>query len=253
MNGWQVPNVRFSVEWQVPTSSRPCSIVRVMLGFAWLLLAAVAAPAAEQQYPEVSPDGLQLRKTLEYGAVYVKQGADFSSYRSVGLLECDVQFAKNWARDYNENELDLAAQVTPDDEKRITNDLSVQFNKVFVAELSKSGDFQVVTMQGPGVLILRPALLNVIVTAPETDDPSPSADIVASAGQMTLYLELWDGGTSTLLARVIDTEADESTGGMGEPANSVTNQAAADIILKRWAVRLRKALDEARNAAPVSP
>lgn len=224
-----------------------------MLGIASLLLAAVAAPAAEQQYPEVSPDGLQLRKKLEYGAVYVKQGADFSKYKSIGFLECYVQFAKDWARDYNENELDLAAQVTPEDEKRIKNDLSLQFNKVFVAELSRNGDFQIVTTQGPGVLMLRPSLLNVVVTAPDTDNPSPSVDIVASAGQMTLYLELWDGGSSTLLARVIDTQADDSTGGMAEQANTVTNQAAADIILKRWADRLRKALDEARNSEPVSP
>jgi hypothetical protein len=235
------------------TSNWPRSRIFVGIASALLLLATATASADDQQYPPVSPDGLQLRKTLEYGAVYVKEGADFSKYKSVGLLECDVQFAKNWARDYNENELDLAAQVTPSDEKRIKDDLSVQFNKVFVAELGKNGDFQIVTTQGPGVLILRPALLNLIVTAPDTDDPSPSADIVASAGQMTLYLELWDGGTSTLLARVIDTEADESTGGMAESADSVTNQAAADIILKRWADRLRKALDAARNAPPVSP
>ncbi len=71
--------------------------------------------------------------------MYVKQGADFSQYRSIGLLECYVQFAKDWARDYNENEMDLAAQVTPSDEKRIKDDLSVQFNKVFVTELARNG------------------------------------------------------------------------------------------------------------------
>ncbi len=234
----------------MPTSNRAGSLFCAGFASALLLLAAAPVATADQQYPPVSPDGLQLRKTLPYGAVYVKQGADFSQYKSVGLLECYVQFAKDWARNYNENEPDLAAQVTPYDEKRIKDDLSLQFNKVFVAELGKSGDFEVVTTQGPGVLMLRPSLLNVMVTAPETDDSSPSVDIVASAGQMTLYLELWDGGTSTLLARVIDTEADTSMGGMPEQANTVTNRAAADIILKHWADRLRDALDAARNAPP---
>jgi hypothetical protein len=228
------------------------ALLAVLVTASLLLLAAPARPA-EQQYPQVSPDGLQLRKTLEYGAVYVEQGADFSQYKSVGLLECYVAFAKDWARDYNENEPDLAAQVTPEDETRIKNGLSVEFNKVFVEELRKNGDFQVVTAQAPGVLMLRPSLLNVIVTAPDVNNPSPSVDMVASAGQMTLYLELWDGGTSTLLARVIDTEADTSTGGFAKQANSVTNTAAADIILKRWADRLRKALDNARSAAAASP
>lgn len=234
-------------------TNRPASVARALLATVTLLLATVAATAADQQFPQESPDGLQLRKTLADGAVYVKQGADFSKYKSVGLLECYVQFAKDWAQNYNENEPDLAAQVTPTDETRIKNDLSEQFNKVFVTELGKNGDFQIVTTQGPGVLMLRPSLLNVVVTAPDVDNPSPSVDIVASAGQMTLYLELWDGGTSTLLARVIDAEADPGMGGMGEQANSVTNQAAADEILKRWADRLRKALDAARSAAPVNP
>jgi hypothetical protein len=229
------------------------TVVRALLTSAFLLLASAAATAADPQYPAVSPDGLQLRKTLEYGAVYVKQGADFSQYKSVGLLQCYVAFAKDWAKDYNQNEPDLAAQVTPEDETRIKNGLSDDFNKVFVKELGANGDFQIVTTQGPGVLMLRPSLLNVVVTAPDVDTPSPSVDMVASAGQMTLYLELWDGGTSTLLARVIDTEADRSTGGMAEQANSVTNTAAADIILRSWADRLRKALDAARSTAPVSP
>jgi hypothetical protein len=232
------------------TTCRSRSVIQAALASACLLFAATSTRAAEPQYPAVSPDGLQLVKTLEYGAVYVKQGADFSQYKSVGLLQCVVEFAKNWARDYNQNEPDLAAQVTPEDETRIKNGLSDDFNKVFVTELGKNGDFQIVTAQGPGVLMLRPALINVMVTAPDVDNPSPSADIVASAGQMTLYLELWDGGSSTLLARVIDTEADRSTGGMGIDANSVTNTAAADDILRNWADRLRKALDAARSAAP---
>jgi hypothetical protein len=236
------------------TTYRPGSVARAVFACAFLLLAAAAAPAADQQYPQVSEDGLQLRKTLEYGAVYVKPGADFSKYKSIGLLECYVQFAKDWARSYNQqNEMNLEAQVTPEDETRIKNELSLEFNKVFVTELGKNGDFQIVTSQGPGVLMLRPSLLNLIVTAPDVDTPGPSVNIVASAGQMTLYLELWDGGTSTLLARVIDTEADESMGGMARQANSVTNKAAADEILKSWADRMRKALDTARSAAPVSP
>jgi hypothetical protein len=237
----------------MPISNQQVSVARSALATALLLLTTAPAPAADQQYPPVSPDGLQLRKTLEYGAVYVKQGAEFEQYKSIGFLECYVQFAKDWAREYNENEPDLSTQVTPEDETRIKNGLSVEFNRVFVAELGKNSDFHIVTTQGPGVLMLRPALINVIVTAPDTDNPSPSADIVASAGQMTLYLELWDGGTSTLLARVIDTEADESTGGMPQEANEVTNKAAADEILRHWADRLRGALDAARSAPSVSP
>ena len=216
-------------------------------------LIAVAPAVADQQWPAQSPEGLTLKKTSEHGAVYVRDGADLGEYRSIGLLECFVQFAKDWARNYNENEPDLTEQITPDVEKRIQSFLSAEFNKVFVAELSKNSDFQIVTQQAAGVLMLRPALLNVEVTAPDLNAPQPSLEMVASAGQMTLYLELWDDGTSTLIARIIDAEADDSTGGMAQQANSVTNKAAADIILKNWADRLRKALDAARASDAAAP
>ena len=226
-----------------------------------LLVAAAlvaAAPAiADQQWPEKSPEGLTLRKSSDHGAVYVKDGVDLGQYKSVGFLECYVQFAKDWATDYNEAEPDLNLQVTPEVEKRISSFLSAEFNRIFVEELTKNSDFQVVTQQGPGVLMLRPALLNVKVTAPDMNTAQPSLEIVASAGSMTLYLELWDGGSSTLIARIIDAEADQGMGGMGEQANSVTNKAAADTILRNWADRLRKALDAARAAdaaaAPAAP
>jgi hypothetical protein len=77
-----------------------------------------------------------------------------------------------------------------------------------------------------------------------------SGSVVASAGQMTLYLELWDSTTNTLLARVIDTEADQGQGGFAQVGNSVDNKVAADRILKNWADRMRKALETARAEAP---
>jgi hypothetical protein len=247
-------NVEIERQERHMSAIRPSgSFARAVLTSALLLLAAVAS-ADDQQYPQVSPDGLQLRKTLQHGAVYVKPGAEFSTYKSIGLLQCYVQFAKDWARDYNQqNEMNLGAQVTPADETRMKNELSLEFNKVFVEVLGQNGDFQIATSQGPGVLMLRPSLLNLIVTAPDPNMAAPGVDVVASAGQVTLYLELWDGGTSTLLARVIDTQADNSSGGMAEQANSVTNKVAADIILKHWADRLRGALDAARSAPSVSP
>jgi hypothetical protein len=68
--------------------------------------------------------------------------------------------------------------------------------------------------------------------------------VVRSAGQMTLYLELWDPTTKTVLARVMD--AQEHDEAFAQPANRVTNQAAAEEILRRWAGELRKHLDAVR-------
>jgi len=69
--------------------------------------------------------------------------------------------------------------------------------------------------------------------------------VVRSAGQMTLYLELWDPATKTVLARVMDAQADDEA--FGQMANRVTNKAAADRILQEWAEELRKRLDTVRG------
>ena len=73
--------------------------------------------------------------------------------------------------------------------------------------------------------------------------------VVDSAGQMTLYLELFDSVSNTLLARVMDPKADR---GMARAASGVSSKAAADRILPQWAVALRKHLDaaEGRASAP---
>jgi hypothetical protein len=60
---------------------------------------------------------------------------------------------------------------------------------------------------------------------------------------MTLYLELYDSASSTLLARVIDPQA----GRQGGVANRVTNTAEADRILRRWAELLSQHLGEVKQ------
>jgi hypothetical protein len=67
---------------------------------------------------------------------------------------------------------------------------------------------------------------------------------------MTLYLELWDGTTNTILARVADAQGD--SGMYGWRTNSVTNRAAADRILRIWARELHKKLDLVRGK-PAAP
>jgi hypothetical protein len=230
---------------------------RGRIRFAWiactlagLTLVAPLASSAEQTWPQTSPEGLQLTRTLPHGAVYLKPGAGFSQYKRLAILDCYVEFAKDWQRNYNMNEPDLEMKVSKGDIDRITKELAAEFKRVFTEELQARGGYEIVDVAAPDVLILRPALLNLIVNAPEIDTaPTMAFAVVSSAGQMTLYLELWDSTTNTILARVIDTEADESSGGFAQAGGVVRNKQAADEILKAWADRLRKALDAAHSAA----
>jgi len=189
-------------------------------------------------------DGLQLQKHTKQRLVYLKPGATFSQYDRVAILECYVEFRKNWARDYNSEHQSLENQVTNQDIERMKSALSTEFKKVFVNELTRGG-YQVVDTTAPDVLVLRPALVNVDATAPDLMTANMERTVVKSAGEMTLYLELWDSTTNTILARVMDAEADQQP--FAQPANRVTNTAAADTILKSWADELVGHLDAVRS------
>jgi hypothetical protein len=203
--------------------------------------------SAAEAAPQVSPDGLHLVKQTKTRLVYVKPGATFSQYQRVKLLDCYVEFQKDWQQNYNRDAMTLGGQVTDSDVQRMKSALASEFKRVFTRELQKGG-YQVVDSNGPDVLLLRPALVNVIATAPDIQTANMQRTVVRSAGQMTLFLEVYDSATSTLLGRVLDARADNS--GIAQQANRVTNTAAADQLLTSWADELRGRLAAVRATAP---
>lgn len=222
-----------------------------LLAFTCAGLALASAPslAAKDPPPQVSPEGLQLKKSTKNRLVYLKPGATFSQYQRVAILDPLVEFEKDWQDDYNRSRTGLAGRVTDSDVERMKQKLAAEFKKIFTDELQGNGGYAVVNEAAPDVLVLRPALLNVEVNAPDVMTAGIERTVVRSAGQMTLYLELWDSATNTLLARVMDAEADPDT--MAQMGGSVTNKAAADRILRSWAKELRERLDDVK-AKPAS-
>ena len=202
---------------------------------------------AKEPVPEVSPEGLQLQKSKDARLVYLKPGATFEKYDRVAILDSDVEFAKNWQRDYNADVGGLQGRVTTRDMDRMKAAVAAEFKKVFTEELQKNGGYQVVDAKAPGVLVLRPAIIELQVTAPDLQTADMRRTLVRSLGKMTLYLELWDSSTNTILARIMDPQEDESIGGTAKIATRGANRDAVDDILREWAKKLRKHLDAARG------
>ena len=128
--------------------------------------------------------------------------------------------------------------------EEIKNRTANEFRSVFTQQLQDAG-YPVVEKAGEDVLLLRPAIINLDVNAPDTMQPGRSHTYVDSAGEMTLYIELYDSVTGDLIAKAMDRKVDRSSG-YYTWANSATNRAAADRILKGWAEILINALDEAK-------
>jgi hypothetical protein len=212
---------------------------------ATLALGSTPVVHAKEAPPETTPEGLVLQKNTRTRIVYLKPGAAFTQYNRVAILEPLVEFEEDWQKDYNNSRRGLEGRVSDKDIERIKAGLAAEFKKVFTKELQDKGGYQVVTTAAPDVLVLRPALLNVEVNAPDLMTAGINATVVRSAGQMTLFLELWDSTTNTLLARVMDAAADNDT--FAKQANRVTNVQAADRILGDWAHELRVRLDEIKG------
>jgi len=215
---------------------------------ATIALAVTPAFAAKEKAPEVSPEGLHLVKSTKSRLVYVRPGASLAQYRRVAILDCEVDFEKDWQKDYNMSRVGLEGRVSDKDVARMKTDLAAEFKKVFADELASKGGYEVVDVAGPDVLVLRPALVNVEVNAPDLMTADFRRTVVRSAGQMTLFLELWDSTSSTLLARVLD--AKDADSGMAMVATSAYNKAQADMVLRNWAKELRERLDDARQSSP---
>ncbi|MEH6592891.1 MAG: DUF3313 family protein [Halioglobus sp.] len=197
--------------------------------------------------PKVSDDGLTLVEGTEVGAAYLQEGADFTQYNRLAIMDVSVSFRKDWMRDQNRDRAALSQRITQQDADKIKQSLADEFQTVFTEELEKGGytvvDYEGVDNSAQDLLVLRPAIVNLDVTAPDTMSPGMSRTYTASTGSMTLVLEFFDSVTSSLLGRVMDAEAVRDAGYMSI-SNSVTNKADADRIMRKWAKLLVKKLDK---------
>jgi hypothetical protein len=217
---------------------------RLFVSAALILLFATPALAKKEELPEVTVDGLHRVHDSRAAIVYAKPGADLSGYRQIQLLDAYVAFKKNWERDQRSSSAN-PLRITSNDIEEIKNDTAAEFRKVFTEELNSNG-YTVVDAAGDDVLLVRPAIINLDVNAPDTMSAGRSRTYTDSAGEMTLYIELYDSVTGDLIAKAMDRKVDGSNSGFYTWTNRATNKAAGDRILKGWAKILIEALNEAR-------
>ncbi len=221
------------------------SFVAITALCAGLAVVCPAGLAAKEPPPEVTNEGLHLYKQTKERIAYVRPGATFTQYKRVAILDCYVEFSKEWVRDYNRDQRDLSRQIRDSDLDRAKKALQSDFKRIFTEEIQEGGRYQVTDAGGPDVLVLRPGLINIQVSAPDLMAPGRSTTFVRSAGTMTIYLELWDSASDTILARVSDAKVDPDL--YGQRSSRVTNRAAAERMMRSWADELRSRLDLVRG------
>mgnify|MGYP001828792089 FL=1 len=198
----------------------------------------------DSSVPEYTVEGLKLVPNTEGMAlVWAEPGAVLSEYDRVYLVEPYVAFKKNWQRDQNRGTI----KVKTSDMERIKADIKELFLEVFSEEL-ENGGYTLADERADDVLILKPAIIDLDVNAPDISSAGRTNTYAKNAGSMTLYLELYDAQTDDLLAKTLDNKADRDHSYMRWQSGPA-NRSAAKRMMKSWAEALLEGLDEARNTA----
>ena len=208
-----------------------------------LAVALLTATTAMADKPPQTWDGLELTKKKGLDLVYIRPNVQFKAYKNVMIDRLEVAFDKNW--DPNRSVKGASGRLSTEDMQKIKDNMATEFQKVFVEELGKGG-YAVVDRIGDDTLQVSPGLANVYINAPDTSMSTPGRSTTYTtqgAGRMTLVMELRDGPTGQLLARVLDEKAGTDTG-WAQVTNSVTNTADFRRAVRSWAQRLVKGLDK---------
>ena len=195
---------------------------------------------ADEHGDELNWEGLKPLEGTDTAVAYIDPDADFSVFKRVGILRPYVAFKSNWLRDQNRSR---AQNVRASDVERIKEDVADLLVDVFTEQLEAAG-YEVVNYPDEDVLLLRPAIIDLDITAPDVRSATRSRSYAAGGGAATLFLELFDSASGDLLGRAIDRRVTRESHGFMMQANRVTNRAAARREFRVWADRLVAFLDE---------
>ncbi len=196
-----------------------------------------------QEEEGISFDGLVPVENARVASAFIDPDADFSVFERIAILDPFVAFRSNWQRDQNRSRRG-SSRISASDMERIKADVARLFKEVMIERLEADDGFEVVDGANYDVLLLRPAIIDLDITAPDTLSAGRSQTFAASAGAATLYIELFDSVTSEIIGRAIDRQGARRGGGTVSWSNRVTNVAEARRVFGRWADQLRSFLEE---------
>ena len=197
----------------------------------------------------VTPDGLRQVLWKPFKTSFVRPGAQLQDYHQVIIDPVTLQYGKKASPGriaYNSIE---PIYELP---KGALESIKQIYAESFAIQLVRSGRFQQVSTAGPGTLLIRGHILDLVITAPPMrDQPADGTFIVSDSGHMTLALDVIDAETGETLLRVADHKQirDDRNYYVSE---SVSQAGAMRLIFGKWARNLRWELEQL-SALPEIP
>lgn len=193
-------------------------------------------------------DGLIEVKPKRLDAAYLRPGADFRPYTKMMIDPVEVAFQKDWMKKHNQSATP-SNRLTQADAERIAAEARKVFTEAF-EETFRDRGLQIVTAPGVDVLRVRPGVIDLYITAPDTMSSGRSRTYSMEAGQATLFIELLDSTTGALLGRALDQRATRNTGRVSI-SNSVTNLSDFKALFRHWAEISVKGFEDLHAMSPV--
>lgn len=171
--------------------------------------------------------------------VWMQEDLDLSAYNKIMLQGAGISYrpvksaSSVAAVNSNRQAFPISAKVR--------DDIRDTFNASFVKELGKQDRFEVVEEPGPGVLLVRGALLDVISRVPP--EPIGRSNIyLSTVGEATLVVELRDSESEAPLLRAMERRSTTRNTDMPIWSNPVTNMNEVRILADAWARRVSASL-----------
>jgi hypothetical protein len=227
-----------------------------------ILLTVVAFLAAGVAFAEqgadpkevTGADDLVKQKSSQFQDLWVNPDADISKYGKLYLWNTVFQF-----RDVSDNVVnrtttamlrgDQGFFTVPEEDQEKFKELVTD---VVVKELGRSKQFEIVDTVGPGTLLLRAAVLDIVSNIPPNVGRQANVHL-ASMGEATFVFELIDAETGVIQARTADRRYIQPPSAMNTVNAAPTNYATAWNYVELWArdqaMTLRRELDRAAKKA----
>ena len=201
-------------------------------------LQTVQAAESSPQFENLVPVG-----DAEMAVAYIDPEADFSVFKRAMILDTFVAFQSGWQRDQRGGTRSSSTRVSARDMERIKTRVSELFNSVLIERLEADDGFEVVSEADYDVLLIRAAIIDLDIAAPDTSSAGRSRTFTADSSVATLYIELYDSVSGQIIGRAYDRQATRNPSGRMTWSNRASNTADARRVFSSWADTLREFLD----------
>ena len=207
--------------------------IAALLAAGALLSACIAQPRVPTEV-QLNYEGLRSVSSQRFETAQVRPGVDFTSYRSVQLVEPELEFRRP---DRSRQEFPLSAEQ----QIRFRDYLSASFRDAF----AESESLAVVTEPGPGALTVQVRVIDIVARVPANSAGlgSRGSIVLDATGQVTLVIEVNDSESGEILARGVETRLVRGAA-MRRDTTMLTTWEDVELLVDRWADVTRSGVED---------